>query len=85
MNYGGNPSGRTEPKDDLSIILNLLNILENLFFSMKIPSEISQKYNLLKESAFKQITLSSSQSDNLKMNQMASSTFSRVSEPQQPG
>ena len=43
--------------NDMSITLNLLNILESLFFSMKIPPEIVNKYNLLKESAFTQLNI----------------------------
>ena len=44
--------------DRMKITLDLLSVLENLFFSMKIPAEIVSKYNMLKESAFGQLGLS---------------------------
>ena len=53
----GIPFNRDKASEDLDTLLNLLSILENLFFSMKIPSEIVSKYNLLKESAFSQLGL----------------------------
>ena len=34
------------------VLINLLNILENLFFSMKIPEDIKKKYGILRTSAF---------------------------------
>ncbi|CAI2362018.1 unnamed protein product [Moneuplotes crassus] len=44
-------------KNCTKIAINLLNVLENLFFSMKIPPEIVSKYNILKESAYKEMDL----------------------------
>jgi hypothetical protein len=57
MNIVGKRLSYDSAADDTSVMHNLLNVLENLFFSMKIPSEIISKYNLLKENAFNQLNL----------------------------
>ena len=66
-----------EESEDLSVLMSLLNVLENLFFSMKIPSEIVSKYNLLKESAFNQLNLPFSPIDDNRIQNLVSTTKSK--------
>ena len=70
--------------DDTSIILNLLNVLENLFFSMKIPMEIISKYNILKESAFSQLNIPFMPIDSVKFSAQSSLPTSASYNARQP-